>query len=207
MVEDGVQWLIDHGRELRTDALVYCDPPYLMETRRTKRRIYREEFTEDDHWRLLRVLLGLKCMVQISGYWSKLYAKRLSDWRLIRFQGQTRKGPREECLWMNYPEPVALHDFQYLGADYRERERIKRKTARWVSRMAALPILERTALFSAIAGSIATPGERIPQPGGIVLSGVSGSRVGNNDSGRGPSPDEPILASLELAPPETEVLQ
>ena len=32
-----------------------------------------------------------------------------------------------EWVWMNYPEPIALHDYRYLGEDFREREPIKRK--------------------------------------------------------------------------------
>jgi hypothetical protein len=32
----------------------------------------------------------------------------------------------------NFPEPVALHDYRYLGEDFRQRERIKRKKQRWV---------------------------------------------------------------------------
>jgi hypothetical protein len=223
MVDDGVQWLIDHGRELRIDALVYCDPPYLMETRRSQRRIYREEFTDDDHWRLLRVLRELRCMVQLSGYWSKLYAKRLSDWRVIRFQNSTRRGPREECLWMNYPEPTALHDWRFLGDDFRERERIKRKTARWTARIAALPLLERTSLLSAMASSLAGRGEgisraavigvsdeRIPQPGRIGENGVAGScRRHTLDLAmpRASSPGSAREAIIDRTAPETAVLQ
>ena len=33
-----------------------------------------------------------------------------------------------EYLWCNYPAPMALHDYRYLGKDFRERERIKRMT-------------------------------------------------------------------------------
>lgn len=55
-----------------------------------------------------------------------------------------------EWLWMNYPRPVKLHDYRYLGDDFRERERIKRKKARWIDRLARMDILERQAMLAAL---------------------------------------------------------
>ncbi len=40
---------------------------------------------------------------------------------------------------------IALHDYRYLGEDFRERERIKRKKQRWVNRLQTMPVLERQA--------------------------------------------------------------
>jgi DNA adenine methylase len=34
---------------------------------------------------------------------------------------------------------LALHDYRYLGEDFRERERIKRKKQRWTDRLERLP--------------------------------------------------------------------
>jgi hypothetical protein len=207
LCEDGVQWLAE--AKLRPDALVYCDPPYLMKTRRSQRALYHCEFDEDDHWRLLRVLRGLKCMVQISGYWSSLYAKRLEGWRLVRYQAATRGGPREECLWMNYPEPAALHDYRFLGGDFRQRERIKRKAARWFDRITSLPALERQALVSMIA-RLAGPDED-----GRPRAGIAGT---DERAWRDPATLEltmtPARRRQSLSPamidrpsPETEMLQ
>jgi hypothetical protein len=55
-----------------------------------------------------------------------------------------------EYLWMNYPEPDSLHDYSYLGDNYRERERIKRKKTRWVNRLKKLDRLERKAILWAV---------------------------------------------------------
>jgi hypothetical protein len=104
--------------------------------------------TDAQHTALLDAVLGLPCMVQISGYFSELYANALKSRRMVRFMAMTRGGLREECLWMNYPQPQTLHDLSYLGQDYRERERIKRKAARWTARINALPALERCAVLS-----------------------------------------------------------
>ena len=51
---------------------------------------------------------------------------------------------------MNYPEPFELHDYSYLGDNFRERERIKRKKDRWVLRLEQMPTLERFAILSII---------------------------------------------------------
>jgi hypothetical protein len=130
--------------------LVYCDPPYLLETRKG-RALYEYEMTAVDHRRLLRAIRRLPCMVMISGYWSSLYADFLKGWQSIHFESMTRGGhTATEWLWFNFPEPVELHDYRYLGTNFRERERIKRKKSRWVGRLTTMPILERRALLSAI---------------------------------------------------------
>ena len=51
---------------------------------------------------------------------------------------------------MNYPPPQELHDYSFLGADYRERERIKHKIKRWTDRLKSLPPLERAAILEAL---------------------------------------------------------
>lgn len=130
--------------------LIYCDPPYLPETR-TRTDYYRHELTRADHQRLLKILTALPCMVMISGYSSPLYTEALTQWQRISYQTMTRGGRlATEWLWFNYPKPHALHDYRYLGDDFRERERIKRKKQRWVKRLKTMPHLERYALLSAI---------------------------------------------------------
>lgn len=140
------------GYAWRGDEFVYCDPPYLMSTRSSARPIYRHEFaTIEQHRALLTLLRTLPCAVAISGYWSPLYELELVGWRAITFQTVKHSGHvATEYLWMNYPEPLELHDYRYLGRSYRERERIKRKQQRWRARLRAMPALERYALLSVL---------------------------------------------------------
>ena len=57
------------------DELVYCDPPYLFETRTSRRSRYTHELGDvEEHRALLDILTALPCMVMLSGYWSRLYA-------------------------------------------------------------------------------------------------------------------------------------
>lgn len=166
---NGVKYLTAHQDLLAEDCLVYCDPPYLMSTRSSQRQLYAFEMAdEESHRRLLEVLLGLRCMVMISGYWSSLYEELLQGWRTYSFQAMTRGGTlATEWLWMNYPEPVELHDYRFLGETFRERERIKRKKARWSARLERMPVLERQALLMAIDEF----GSRSAVPGGDAGAG------------------------------------
>lgn len=130
----------------------YWDPPYLFSVRSSKRAMYAHEFgKEEEHRKLLQFIKSLDCMVMLSGYWSQLYEDELQGWRTVTYNSITRSGRvAEEWLWMNYPEPVALHDYSFLGEDFRERERIKRKINRWQNRLERMPMLEKRALLRAI---------------------------------------------------------
>ena len=156
-VGDGLAFLQAYpftGKEL-----VYCDPPYMLSTRTGKQ--YRYEMTDDQHVKLLETIKALPCLVMISGYWTEFYANALKGWTTFIYEAMTRGGhTATEWVWMNYPNPISLHDYQYLGDDFRERERIKRKKQRWVRRLHSMPILERQALLAAIGE--AWPG--IPSP-------------------------------------------
>jgi len=145
---DAVKYLREYS--FTGEELVYSDPPYLRATRRKKARIYKHEYTEEQHIELLEVLKRLPCMVMISSYESQLYKESLKGWQTYSFQSTTHKGVATEWIWMNYPHPIELHDYRYLGSNFRERERIKRKTQRWVSRLKLMPTLERQALLYAI---------------------------------------------------------
>lgn len=134
------------------DEFIYCDPPYVMSARRQHRQIYRYEYTPQQHIELLTLLKSLPCKVMISGYWSSLYETMLQQWHTATFEAVTRgNGMATEYLWMNYPQPAELHDYSYLGDDFRERERIRRKVNRWVKGLKRLPRLERQAIIEAIA--------------------------------------------------------
>ena len=130
--------------------LVYCDPPYLRETRKKYYSIYKYEYSLEQHIELLKVIKSIPCMVMISGYESKLYMESLSDWETYSFQATTHNGMATEWIWMNYPAPVQLHDYRYLGDNFREREKLKRKLKRCAARYKSMSVLERQALLSAL---------------------------------------------------------
>jgi hypothetical protein len=169
--DDALRWLA--LRDFTPDTLIYCDPPYLPHTRSNK-KIYKHEMTESDHLRLLEIIKSLKCMVIISGWYSITYAERLKGWSTHSFTAQTRGGRHlKEWIWYNFPPPTELHDYRYLGRNFRERERIKRKKARWLEKLRNMKPLERYALLDAFemfrAGQVPTseaqvlPGQHPPE--------------------------------------------
>lgn len=99
--------------------LIYCDPPYLIETRTSKRR-YRHEYSRQDHLDLLNLLKTLPCRVILSGYPSALYDDTLEDWNRVELQAMTWGGPRTEKLWYNY-EIDRAHWATYAGKDFTDR--------------------------------------------------------------------------------------
>lgn len=141
--------------------VVYCDPPYLLSSRRSAERRYMWEASDqvhdgqDERWHkaLLKLLNELPCYVLLSGYDSPLYRKLLNQkkWRVISYKAPIRGGNvATEFLWCNFPQPSELHDYRFLGENRRERERIKRKKARWVNKLKVMPDLERYAILGAL---------------------------------------------------------
>ncbi len=51
---------------------------------------------------------------------------------------------------MNYSLPDQLHDYSFLGDNFREREWIKRKKQRWVKKLQGMGRLERLAIMAGI---------------------------------------------------------
>lgn len=166
---DALQWLA--AREWTGEEFVYLDPPYVLGTR-TKQKIYQFEMSDDDHRQLVSLLAaisdrGVRWM--LSGYRNDIYddGAREHGWRREDFQAMTRGGPRTESIWMNYPAPAVIADFAYVGSNFRERERIKRKVVRWKQRLQLLDPLERAALLSAMRelGEACTAGNGEPRAG------------------------------------------
>lgn len=150
-----VDWLTKNAGTLDRRTVIYCDPPYLDAVRAVPgRRYYRKEFGKGwQHEDLLEVLCALNSPVLLSGRPCDLYQHWLKTWRRVDYQTRNHGHTVTESLWCNFPEPTELHDYRFLGRDFRERERIKRKLARWRARLAAMPILERRLLSAAIAES------------------------------------------------------
>jgi hypothetical protein len=185
---DALDWLTRNP--LPADCFLYLDPPYLMSTRSSKRPYYRHEFAEEgQHAQLLDLVLGLKCMVMISGYYSDLYANALKGWRTVTFKSITHGGrSATEWVWLNYPEPFALHDYRYLGQGYRERENIRRMQKRTLAKLQGMKPLERYAMLETIEQWRCAA---VPPATPMELAGPAadtGENVGLVDRLPGPSP-------------------
>jgi DNA adenine methylase len=97
------------------DTLYYLDPPYLAETRSSK-KVYAVEMTDQDHRELSAVLAGVQGKVVLSGYPSTLYDELYAGWRTVESEianhaaGGATKARKIEKLWMNWtPTNEEIH--------------------------------------------------------------------------------------------------
>ncbi len=91
----------------RDDALIYCDPPYVPDSRHHKQACtYGCEMTVDDHVELLDKLNKCKAKVVISGYHSEIYDKALTQWnrdtRDAKSHVSNSGQKRTEVIWKNF---------------------------------------------------------------------------------------------------------
>lgn len=148
IVGDFLQYL-QKRRYFRKNTLFFLDPPYPLNTRSSNHR-YKYDFTDDDHELLLSLILKSPAKVLLCSYTNPTYDFYLAGWNKISYKSKTRKGMRVETAYLNYEPPNRLQDYSFTGGDYRERERIKRKISREVSKLHALPVLERNAIIDKI---------------------------------------------------------
>ncbi len=83
------------------DALIYADPPYVLETR-GGRKLYQFEMSDRDHMQLLDALDKHSGPVMLSGYAHPLYDERLAHWQRLSVEAHAERGQtRTEVLWIN----------------------------------------------------------------------------------------------------------
>jgi DNA adenine methylase len=143
--KDAVRYLAEYP--FAGNELVYCDPPYLPTTRRSRRAMYRHDFTELDHRRFLALIRNMPCRVLVSGYPSRIYAKALQGWNETSFEVNTRAGNATEVIWFNFPKPDRLHDERYIGASFRERQNVRRRLSNIRNRLDRLSRHEQIVLY------------------------------------------------------------
>lgn len=89
------------------NTLLYCDPPYLHETRVSK-TVYSSEMTTDDHIELAHALNAFEGKAMISGYASPLYNRLYKEWnvekkKIANHSSQQKvKEKKVEIIWKNY---------------------------------------------------------------------------------------------------------
>ncbi len=143
--DDGISFLEKYP--FQGQEVVYCDPPYLPCTRKQK-RVYKYDLNEKDHIRFLNVVIKLKTRIIISGYDNNLYQEYLQGWNKYHYSAKAHDGSREECIWYNFHKPKKLHDYRYLGTNFRERQTIRRRLDRMKNRIEEMTAQERSFLLN-----------------------------------------------------------
>lgn len=135
------------GYSFTGDEMVYVDPPYIPETR-LRKKVYRYDYSTDDHYNLLKILVELPCRVIVSGYNNEIYDNFLTGWNKKIFRAMSHVGLREECLWFNFDVPKALHDPTHLGENFRDRQSCRRRLERLKEKIDRMDPRERSAFSS-----------------------------------------------------------
>lgn len=132
--------------------VLFIDPPYIKETRPSNKDIYKIEMSMvDPHEQLLKTVVKKNLVSIITHPPHEIYEYYLKDWHKIPFIQQGHIKPFNDCIWLNYT-PGKLLTYKFLGVDFTDRQRIKRKINRWVNKLNSLPILERNAIVESIHG-------------------------------------------------------
>lgn len=95
-------WVINKYNDPR--VLIYCDPPYISNTRKSSAK-YLFEMDNDAHLELIDVLLATKSAVAISGYANPAYDKAFKKWQrfvipTLTFNISATITRTEEVLWV-----------------------------------------------------------------------------------------------------------
>jgi len=99
---DAIECITRYASDIRT-TLIYCDPPYVADTR-TDPDIYSHEMTDEQHGQLVQTLLTLPGHRILSGYKSPIYQPLLdAGWTCLEKEFVCRASPnkvkRTECLY------------------------------------------------------------------------------------------------------------
>ena len=89
-----------------SDVLMYLDPPYVLDSRRSG-KLYRHEMSDDDHRRLLELICRSKARIILSGYRCDMYDNALCEWHKDTIESQTTSTEKAtETLWQNFEPPM-----------------------------------------------------------------------------------------------------
>jgi DNA adenine methylase len=148
---DCMEWLPAYLKSVQdhTKVFIFVDPPYLLDSRKSKAKLYKNEMTDlATHKKLLRYLNTLQVNVLVSHYPSPVYDKYLKNWFTKDIVGRSRSGMTVERLYMNYQTPKDyLHEYTYLGENYREREAFKLMKKSFAFKFKRMKPMHRAALM------------------------------------------------------------
>lgn len=154
---DSIQHYLNKVKESHTcydETVFYFDVPYIKETRKSTVDLYGCEWTLEDHLNFFDLIFELEkkgALIIISHYDCDLYRMKLVDWPTSTFQTMTRGGAVIEKLWMNFDiKDYELATTAFVGKDFTDRQRIKRKKENIVKKLKSLPLHERQAIIDHI---------------------------------------------------------
>lgn len=128
------------------EDFIYLDPPYPISTLGSNKLPYDFILHDADHIVLLDAIKSCKANIMISSYGNHIYDKALSNWSRETFTTIVHGQKRTEVIWYNYERPSVLHQYDFVGNGFTDRQRMKRKLERLRQKIAALPPIEQQML-------------------------------------------------------------
>ena len=145
-----ISYLSEFKFIINPNAVIFLDPPYLFETRHNNTIYYDYELQYSDHVQLLMSLLQLPCNVIIIHPVHYLYDKMLFSWNYKNVTIRYHRKNSLEKIYYNFPYHIARNDYTGQGKNNIDRQRLKRKTFRFVQKLKKMPELERMILLDAL---------------------------------------------------------
>lgn len=140
------QDLIEDNVFTRSD-FIFADPPYMFSSRTTGRKYYKYEFSHQDHITFLEHIQNLDANIMITHPECDLYDGELYGWSKEPFNYMTRRGMFKDCVYKNFQAAdIELLNYDCLGEDFTDRQRIKRQRQNIVNKFAGLDNHVRAAI-------------------------------------------------------------
>jgi DNA adenine methylase len=140
------------------DVFIFLDPPYLFSSRKSNRPVYKHEMGDkESHVALLELITDRKFdgyNIMICSYPNSLYEMYLNDWDHVDFYSRIRGGVALERIYTNYKISSLneLHDYRYLGGNFREREKFKRISVNLMKKLDRLdPVLKNSIIADIVS--------------------------------------------------------
>lgn len=134
---------------------IYLDPPYRKVVRRNKKDVYNFEMSDLDHQDLLSQIVAMSdqpnVKIMISHYPDVIYDEILNGWSRHDYYSMTRNGMILERIYYNYTLTDQLHDYSYIGEDFREREAMARIKRNFIKKLNRLPAKLRNSIIYHLA--------------------------------------------------------
>ncbi|MEM6359963.1 MAG: DNA adenine methylase [Bacteroidota bacterium] len=148
------------AKHLKGDLFVYLDPPYLIPSRKSNKPMYQHELSFEQHEELIQKIKTYEWPVAICTLPNELYDQELGHWRVLEYETTNRSGQKViEFMYMNYEKPAKLHDYNYIGNDFREREKRIRRFKNFMDKWDRMDALDKAKIIQNIESEIEAASE------------------------------------------------
>jgi DNA adenine methylase len=96
------------------DVFFYLDPPYIQSTRRSNQK-YMIEMSDEDHERMINLILKSKAKIMLSGYDNEIYNNLVENgWNRLELESPNSCSDATEYVWINYDIPHDTKDIKEI---------------------------------------------------------------------------------------------